>query len=154
VGGCVLSEAYTMVDAGALGGYQRQTVISPPDQFRYERQDPAVQGTRPSCMPALPACMTAGKVDVSDIEGALANVDVVGAFAATPPPLYGMIGVADGPTFTVQRSIGGSFTIGIECAAASSTCLPTPAGVHALVQVLRGLITQQTADPSCAAAAN
>lgn len=80
----------------------------------------------------------------------MADADVQAAFAATTEPFFGDRNVADGPSFEVERSTGGKFVVGLECTARSSTCTPTPAGVHTLVQLLHDLITQQTADPSCA----
>jgi len=115
--------------------------------FEYDHQV-SPSGPTYSCTPALPACGST-KIDVSDIEAAMANADVQAAFAAASEPSYGERNVADGPSFEVVRSTGGKFVDGLECMTASASCTPTPAGVHTLVQLLKDLITQQMADPTC-----
>ena len=50
----------------------------------------------------------------------------------------------------VLRADNRGFNVGLECSPASATCAPTPPGVHALMVLLRKLIEQQLADPSCA----
>jgi hypothetical protein len=115
--------------------------------FEYDHM-PVPGGATTVCTPALPACGSMD-IDVADLEDAMANADVLAAFTATTETFYGDRNVADGPSFEVIRSTGGKFIVGIECTTASASCVPMPAGVHALVQLLHALITQQTTDPSC-----
>ena len=101
----------------------------------------------------MPACHDPTRVDVSDVGAAVDHPDVQSALAQPTPQIYGERLVADGPGFAFTLSSGRGFSVGFECATASSTCTPTPPGVQALVQLLRTLLTQQLADPSCAGVA-
>jgi hypothetical protein len=147
--GCAFSATYTVDDGAGLAAFEKRTILSPPAMFEYVRMM-VPNGPTTSCTPALPACGSTTKLDVADIETAMADADVQAAFAATTEPFYGERNVADGPSFEVQRSTGGKFIVGLECTTRSQTCTPTPPGVHTLVQLLHDLIAQQTSDPSCA----
>jgi len=151
VGGavCAFSATYSITDGGGNPIYLKKTTLSPPAMFEFHYQN-GPTGPTQSCTPALPACGSTG-IDVSDIEAAMANADVQSAFSATESPFYGDRGIADGPALLLSRSTGGAFAAGLECTTASATCTPTPAGIRALVALLRELVTQQTAAPSCAA---
>jgi len=146
--GCAFSATYTLNDGGGIVPFLKRTVLTPPATFEYDYPI-SPSGLTYTCTPALPACGST-KIDVADVEAAMASADVQAAFAAASEPFYGERNVADGPSFEVVRSTGGKFLVGLECTTASASCTPTPAGVHALVQLLQDLITQQTADPTCA----
>ena len=109
---------------------------------------------RLSCEPALPACNDPARVDVRDVEAAIAHADVQAALAAATPPTYGNRAVADGPNFNFMRADGRGFNAGLACDAPSTTCTPIPPGVSALVTLLRDLIRQQRMDPACSAITN
>jgi hypothetical protein len=148
-GGCAFSATYRITDGGGLVPQLDTATLSPPNAFSYDRRSFVSDAGQPSCAPALPACH-ANQVDVSDVEAAIAHPDVQNALAQATPPTYGQRNIADGPNFSFMRADNHGFNNGLECSPASSTCTPTPAGVHALMLVLRQLITQQLADPSCA----
>lgn len=149
-GGCTLSATYTCVDgSGATIPFTR-TVLTPPSSYRHEnllRYGPS--GNLASCMPALPACPSSSQLDVSDVESAVADPDVQAALASPTGASYGNQS-SDAPVFTFVRDSGGSFSVGSDCAASSGGCTAAPAGVRALVQLVRALVTQQSADASCA----
>jgi hypothetical protein len=98
----------------------------------------------------MPACGDSARVDVSDVEAAIAHPDVQAALALTTRPIYGDRGIADGPSFNFTRADNRGFSAGIACNVPSATCNPIPAGISALAQVVRTLIDQQLADASCA----
>ncbi len=147
---CAFSTTYKFSDGGGFVPVAKHATLSPPNTFLYEVTSFYADAGTISCSPALPACGTPSKVDVADVEAAIANPDVQAALIRTPSPVYGSLGVADGPSFGFGLPGGQGFSVGIACATPSATCNPTPAGVAALVQVLRDLTTQQLADPSCA----
>lgn len=105
------------------------------------------------CNAEIGAC-SAPSVAVGDIERALANADVVAAFAAAPagtPPVYGVDSrPVDGTVFEIARD-GKVIDVGGPCGGSSSSCVPIPPGVAALVTVLHSLDTQELAKPACAA---
>jgi len=144
---CAFSATYSFTDGGGNPIYLPKTTLSPPAMFQFHQQD-GPTGPTTDCTPALPSCGSTA-IDVSDIEAALANADVQAALAATTSPYYGDRGLADGPALALSRSTGGGFAAGAECNVTSTTCTPTPAGIRTLVDLLRDLVTQQTADPSC-----
>jgi hypothetical protein len=125
--------------------------LTPPNSFLYERMFFGADAGRLSCTPALPACNDPARVDVRDVEAAIAHLDVQAALALATPPIYGNRGIADGPNFNFMRADGRGFNAGLACDTPSATCMPIPPGVSALVELLRGLIRQQRTDPSCSA---
>ncbi|MBC8133134.1 MAG: hypothetical protein H7X95_09150 [Deltaproteobacteria bacterium] len=148
---CSWSATYRVVDAGGFVAMVDTATLTPPNSFRYDRQSFVSDAGQPTCAPALPACSDPTRIDVSDIERAIAHADVQRAFALFSPPFYGDRGIADGPSISVLRPGPRGFSAGIPCNVPSATCVPIPAGVATLVAQLRALIRQQTADPTCAA---
>jgi hypothetical protein len=105
--------------------------------------------TRPSCDPAMPACNDPARIDVSDIEAAIANADVQAAFAGTPMKCGSTSTLSSFPLFGFGHDQVG-FSCGPDCATPSSTCTPIPPGIKALIDLLHALEAQQLAsDPSC-----
>jgi hypothetical protein len=104
---------------------------------------------RLSCDPPMPDCPDPARIDVSDVEAAIAHADVQAALAMATRPTYGNMLIADGPNFSFMRADGRGFNAGIQCDTASTTCKPIPPGVVALVNVLRELIRQQRMHASC-----
>jgi hypothetical protein len=130
--------------------------LSPPDSFHYMGETPFLNDagvvTRPSCDPAMPACNDPARIDVSDIEAALANADVQAALAATTPIKCGTgpAGLSSFPLFSFSGSDSRGFSCGPDCATPSSTCTPIPPGIKAFIDLVHALETQQLAsDPSC-----
>lgn len=150
-GSCAFASTYTIIDGGGLVVMLDTATLSPPAAFRYERQFFRQDAGNLSCAPALPACRDSTRVDVSDVEAAIAHPDVQAALAMTTMPIYGDRGIADGPSFNFRRADNRGFSAGIACSPASATCTPIPAGVATLAQVIRAIIDQQLADATCAA---
>jgi len=149
--GCVLDASYTFTTSHGINPRTETGRLTPPAAFTYENRTPYADAGNGSCTPALPACNTAGVVDVADIVADLADPDVQQALAQTTSVSYGAIGGADLDNFSFQRGDGRGFgQYGPECSPASAICMPTPAGVHQLLADLRALVTEALADPSCA----
>ena len=148
---CAFASTYTIIDGGGLVPQLDTATLSPPNAFRYERQFFRQDAGAISCTPAMPACGDPARIDVSEVEAAIAHPDVQAALALATRPIYGDRGIADGPSFNFTRADGRGFSAGIACNVPSATCTLTPAGVTALAQVVRMLIDQQLADASCAA---
>ena len=125
----------------------------PPASFHYERMSSRGRGARVVRSGDAP-CGDPARVDSQDVELALNHPDVQAALAMTTVPFYGNRGVADGPNFNFMRADGRGFNAGLACDTPSTTCTPIPAGINALVDLLRALIRQQRMDPSCAAILN
>jgi hypothetical protein len=106
-------------------------------------------GTQMSCTTEIGAC-SAAPTSVADVERALANPDVVLAFAAGVTPVYGVDSrPVDGAVFRITRK-GKSIDVGSPCGSGSgSGCVPIPPGVSALASVLQALDTQELAKSAC-----
>ena len=73
--------------------------LMPPNAFQYVRDFFRQDAGPQSCDPAMPACGDAAKIDVRDVEAAIAHPDVQAALAMTTVPFYCNRGFADGPNF-------------------------------------------------------
>ena len=154
---CALSETYAWTDqyvlrlATGATGWVKSMTLSPPTGFDLMFL-PSLDVPATTCAGTLPACGDPNLIDVSDIEAAIADPDVQAVFAQTPAPTYGPTSpTADLPgEFTLAHG-GRSAFVGLTCDPPSSCVTPAP-GVAALVDLMRGLFTQQLADPSCASA--
>lgn len=153
-GACAFASTYTIRDGGGLVAMADTATLTPPNAFHYTRDFFRQDAGPLSCDPAMPACGDAAKVDVRDVEAAIAHSDVQAALAMTTVPTYGNRAVADGPNFNFMRADGRGFNAGLACDTPSTTCTPIPPGVGTLVQLLRDLIRQQRMDPACAAITN
>jgi hypothetical protein len=149
-GPCAFATTYTIVDSRGFTPMQDTATLTPPSAFSYERASFVDDAGQPSCAPALPACHAPDQVDVSDVEEALASGDVQAAFAQSSFVMYGDWGIEDAPSFNVRRPDGHGFGIAPDCTAPAPTCTPIPPGILAARTLLRALISQQLADPSCA----
>jgi hypothetical protein len=153
-GVCAFASTYTILDGGGLVAMSDTATLTPPNAFHYAREFFRQDAGPQSCDPAMPACGDAAKIDVRDVEAAIAHPDVQAALAMATAPTYGNRGVADGPSFNFTRADGRGFHAGLSCDTPSTTCTPIPPGVSALAQLLRDLIRQQRMDAACAAIAN
>lgn len=151
---CTFATTYVINDGGGLLPMADTATLTPPASFHYERMVFTGDAGRASCDPAMPSCGDPARVDSQDVELALNHPDVQAALAMTTVPFYGNRGVADGPNFNFMRADGRGFNAGLACDTPSTTCTPIPAGINALVDLLRALIRQQRMDPSCAAILN
>ena len=123
--------------------------LTPPNGFHLERINFRQDGGRRSCEPPLPTCNDPARLDVRDVEAAIAHPDVQAALAMATLPTYGMLNIADAPRLIFVRGDGRGFVAEVDCTTQSAVCNPTPSGVSALVDLLRGLIQQQLTDPAC-----
>jgi hypothetical protein len=150
----MFASTYTIRDGGGLVAMADTATLRPPNSFHYERMFFTGDAGRLACDPAMPPCNDRDRVDVRDVEAALAHADVQAALALATPPIYGNRGIADGPNFNFMRADGRGFNAGIQCDVPSATCMPIPPGIVAAVDLLRGLIRQQRMDPECSAIKN
>lgn len=105
------------------------------------------------CAADLPGC-GAGSPGVHEVEQALAHPDVAAALAGTTP-LYGTDPrPCDGGVMSIQ--IGGmTIEVGGECGgddacfASPTPCVPVPAGLRALVNVLEAVDQEELAVATC-----
>jgi hypothetical protein len=103
------------------------------------------------CAPDVPAC-GAGGITSGEVVRALSHPDVVGAFRATVPIVYGVDDRAsDGQVLAIRRSDMHEFYVGSACPMGDPTCRPVPAGIATLAGVLYALDQQQLALMECAA---
>ena len=153
-GVCTFATTYKIIDGGGLVAMQDTVTLSPPASFHFERNTFRQDAGLLTCDPAMPQCGDPARVDSQDVEIALNHPDVQAALAMATPPFYGNRGVADGPNFNFMRADGRGFNAGLNCDTPSTTCTPIPAGVNALVTLLRDLIRQQRMDPACSAIIN
>ena len=147
---CQLTEIYTYGYDGGLVAYRDLVTIGPFEAFHIERMSFAVEPADVQCVPELPACHDAAKIDSADIIVDLRHPDVQGALALATPPFYGHDSrPVDGVAFKLLRADGRGFLVGDACFA-DDACTPTPAGVQKLVDDLKSLEAQQLLDPTCA----
>ena len=150
---CAFAYTYTIVDWSGPDSNDRMT-LTPPSSFHYQGDIAVlVDGGQvfPSCDPLMPACTDPARIDVSDVEAAMANADVQAAFAMTTAPRYGDIGtIGRFRIFGVSRSDGRGMIVGVDCPTPAGSCTPIPAGIKAFVALLDALALQQRADPACA----
>jgi hypothetical protein len=132
---------------GGLVAYQDRSTIYPCKTYTHERttfrvDEPSTTG----CKAELPPCGV-DALGIGDVNAALANKDVQAALKAAPV-LYGRdLRPVDGTVFRI--SLGGkTIDVGSPCSAARD-CRAIPAGVAALVEVLRALDKQELAKPAC-----
>jgi hypothetical protein len=153
-GTCAFATTYTITDGGGLVVMLDTATLTPPSSFHYTRDFFRQDAGPLSCDPVLPACGDPARIDVRDVEAAIAHPDVQAALAMTTVPYYGNRGVADGPNFNFMRADGRGFNAGLNCDTPSATCTPIPPGINALVTLLRNLIQQQRMDPECSLITN
>jgi hypothetical protein len=152
-GACAFASTYTVVDSMGLVG-ANSAMLTPPNSVHLTRITYRQNPGQGSCDPPLPACNDPALLDVRDVEAAIAHPDVQAALAMATVPVYGDLGIADGPALTFTRGDGHGVAAQSNCTTPSMFCKPIPPGVSALVTLLRGLIYQQLMDPACSAVAD
>lgn len=141
---------------GSTGGLTSFTTASSLKACRTYERTRSTQGGPPTltCTATLDGC-GAAPIAIGDVEAALANPDVTAALAGTTK-IYGSDNrPCDGAVESI--TIGGkTIEVGGECSGpgaggcTATPCVPVPAGLRALVNVLDGLDTQEaTAKPEC-----
>jgi hypothetical protein len=157
-GACAIAATFTWGSDGGFGPSQESSTLSPPDGYRHLRRDELADGgTLAQCSPPLPMCGAHDGISIFDFTRDLAHPDVVQALSLQRAPTYGYDSrPADGAVFAFARDDGHGFYVGSACTPGrnqidGSACVDAPAGVTALVALLRGLDAQQLAAPECAA---
>jgi hypothetical protein len=150
---CSLAGDYDYGDEGGNAAVYNRSYLSTPATYQYQRQ-PADDATSTIvCTLALPACGTAGAIDPTDIDTAVADPDVRAALAMATPPVYGHDSrPVDGTVFSFRSAAGGGLAVGGTCGSGETGCTPPPAGVARLVTLLRMLDQQELSSPACTAA--
>ena len=141
----------SVVSWGADGGNARFVDRSTLQICRAYRRDRSSGGADAGvgCVTELAAC-NAAPIAIGDVERALANPDVTAALSGSVP-LYGSDPrPVDGAVFAITVN-GKQLLIGDDCGAAGTGCVAVPAGVGALVTLLKALDAQEIAKPACAA---
>ncbi|WP_437530963.1 hypothetical protein WME79_00730 [Sorangium sp. So ce726] len=135
---------------GTLGGFgptQETSTLSPCRAFSFERRSIGSETSLPVCSQELGSCGEA--VSAGDVADALDHPDVVAALTAAPV-LYGVdTREVDGILFRIQVD-GAVVDVGDECGEWPA-CVPIPAGVAALVDMLQTLTQEQLARQTCGA---
>ena len=127
--------------------------LSPSPAFSYRGETPSYEDggvSYQTCDSPLPACDDPNLIDVSDIDAAIANPDVRAALVLTTTAWYGPRGLLP-PSGNASWMVdfrrsdppGGFRVSDGACPSPSATCVPTPAGIQALVELLRALKQQQ-----------
>ena len=126
-GVCAFASTYTISDGGGLVAMADTATLTPPDAFHYVRdffgRTPASSRVIRRC----PRAAIAAKIDVRDVEAAIAHPDVQAALAMATVPTYGNRGIADGPNFNFMRADGRGFNAGLSLRHAVDDLHPDPA---------------------------
>ncbi len=143
---CIAAEL-SWGNTGGLVASSRASKVSPCRTYTLTETDFSAGGTTTTCSNDVPCGSAADAITIDDVNAALADADVVAAFAAAPVT-YGVdMRPVDGSVFQVSQS-GATFVVGSPCGSAGS-CTPIPAGVQALVDLLRALDAERLAEPDC-----
>jgi hypothetical protein len=155
---CTLDAVYIFTDTAANGSVQDEitmaaSVTSSSYTLRRTRISDGGLITN-TCSPGWTKCHHPEEIDVSDIATDLQLPDVLKAITvgtAGGGGLYGLTGTrARGPTATITRGDGQSFSVGDPCAGATN-CQEIPPAMDMFVRDLRALAAQQLATDACRA---
>jgi hypothetical protein len=143
---------------GANGGlvtYTEDSSLTSCRTYTHTRTPVQPPGSPTSCTLDVGGC-DAGPVAIHDVEQALAHPDVIAALAGSVP-VYGTDPRPCDGTVTAITVGGKTLYVGGDCATgqgcfAGASCVPTPAGVQALVDVLGSLDQQALKLAPCAGA--
>ncbi len=132
---------------GGFVAYVERSAIAPCRTYTRDRTSPSGGAPLKTCTRELLPCGAGDAIDIGDVRAALANADVVAAFAGAPV-LYGTDPRAfDGSVFRVE--LGGKvIEVGYDCGGTAG-CKPAPPGVKSLVALLKALDTAQLALSPC-----
>jgi hypothetical protein len=154
-GSIAFDATYTYGDTGGFVAYEDVATLTPPTSYRYERTSRVTTPPSSSCQMEL-RCGWEDIYGPSDVMRAIGHPDVQAVLAMATPPTYGRdFRPVDGTIFQFLRADGHGFLAGSPCSGGSQPggggCVDAPAGVTALVNLLRTLDEQQLLDASCAA---
>jgi len=155
---CTLDAVYIFTDTAANGSVQDEITMaasSTSSSYTYRRTRISDGGLiTNTCSPGWTKCHHPDEIDVSDIATDLQLPDVVKAIAvgtAAGGGLYGLTGTrARGPTATITRGDGQSFSVGDPCAGAAN-CQEIPPALEMFVRDLRALAALELATDACRA---
>lgn len=155
---CTLDSVYMFTDTAANGSVQDEITMaasSTSSTYTYRRTRIGDGGLiTNTCSPGWTKCHHPAEIDVSDIATDLQLPDVLKALtvgSAAGGGLYGLTGTrARGPTATIARGDGQSFSVGDPCAGAAN-CQEISPAMDAFVRDLRTLAAQQLASDACRA---
>jgi hypothetical protein len=147
---CGVPASVTFGHEGGLTLYAMSFELRADGSFVATKIEHAGPDRRTSCT-TRPPCASEAEVDLEKIAAALAQSDVVAAFAEAEPPTYGLDSrPADGQAFVARRSDGRGFVLGQPCSDYPG-CVPIPPGITALAEMLDELSFQELARPACGA---
>jgi hypothetical protein len=141
--GAELTFGYT----GGFVAFRRTSVISPCRTYTLTQESFSDPTTTRSCSNDVP-CGDPGAVTIEDVNAALAHADVVAAFAAAPITYGRDSRPVDGVVYEISRS-GDTFLVGAPCTGGGIACVPIPAGVQALADLLQALDAERLTEPDC-----
>lgn len=143
--GCV-PETISWGWSGGLVIYTEQSRITSCRNFSHQRDPVTTDPPTLTCMTELVAC--GDSLGSSDVLLALQNPDVVKALGSAPILYGGDSRPVDGQVYAIQ--VGGDLIeVGNECGQ-QTDCNEIPAGVQALVDLLKALTEQELGKPACA----
>jgi hypothetical protein len=119
--------------------------------YRHVRENFSTPSAPPLRCEQQLACSAPSGVSAESVTSALTNADVRAAFARAPV-LYGRdMRPVDGQVFMITQA-GKVVTVGTDCSVPGTggACEAIPAGVSALVRLLRALDQEQLASEPCA----
>jgi len=149
-GGCdvCLTKPYEFGRVGGLTPMRRRSFLEVCRDFAHTRTSLG-GGTTERCENEVPACDAMDRVSMEDLVAALADPDVVAAFAAAPVTYGRDTRPLDGQVFEIVEDGGAAVAVGSACRPGGSSCTPIPAGVAALRDLLMQLETERLMEPDC-----
>ena len=143
---CLMSSLQWGLDGGFVA-YQDTSTLAPCIHYTRQRKEPGPNGKLLfSCETDFVACNAI--TSSGAVLSALSNADVQEALRQGYV-LYGRdTRPADGNVFQVKNG-SATIEVGGSCDGAPPNCIPAPAGVQALVDLLRNIDTQLAGTPSC-----
>jgi len=147
---CSLDTGYTYGWEGGAIAYVDHSKISTPLGWVRERRTVSDGHMMSNCNVHIPACGTAGSIDVSTVVNAIYDPDVIRTLRTPGTWIFGVDPrPAGGQIFAFRRDDGPEFYVGAPCQGRPN-CVDPPDGVGVLVGVLSALDAQQLASDGCA----
>ena len=149
---CSLPTMLTFWYDGGMRLYTEAAVVTDTLSVTRTYVIPVDGGAVRGCTKALPACGTAGQIDLGDIATDYAAADVMSAFVLPDPTVFGVDPRAyDGSLFAIKNVAGKTIYVGADCPSPTTgSCRPVPAGVKALATDLQALFDFAKSSTACA----